>query len=105
MNIDPTDSKGQFYDRGSQYRTGIFYYSLEQKGSATSHLNSLQNSKIFPMAIDVPLYPAKEFYSAKEYHQNYHVKNYKAYCRYKERSGRSAFIKKYWDNRAFLPLP
>src|SRR5437660_176169 len=29
-NVDPTDAGGQFYDRGSQYRTGIFYTSEEQ---------------------------------------------------------------------------
>jgi methionine-S-sulfoxide reductase len=30
-NVDPTDAGGQFVDRGSQYRTVIFYYSEEQK--------------------------------------------------------------------------
>ena len=37
-NIDPTDDGGQFYDRGSQYRTAIFYHNDEQKKIAEQYL-------------------------------------------------------------------
>ena len=36
QQIDPTDASGQFYDRGPQYRTAIFYNSETQRGLAES---------------------------------------------------------------------
>jgi peptide methionine sulfoxide reductase MsrA len=35
-HVDPTDPDGQFVDRGSQYRTAIFYHSEEQRTTAES---------------------------------------------------------------------
>ena len=44
MNIDPTDAGGQFVDRGSQYRTGIYYLNEEQKQLAEASKERLGKS-------------------------------------------------------------
>jgi len=45
--IDPTDPNGQFGDRGTQYRTGIFYHSKKQKELAEQSKQDLENSGKF----------------------------------------------------------
>ena len=41
-NVDPTDRGGQFCDRGSQYRTGIFYEGEAQKRAAEASKRALE---------------------------------------------------------------
>ena len=75
QQIDPTDEGGQFYDRGSSYRTAIFYHNKEQQQKAEVSKKALQESKLFSKPIATQILPAPTFYSAEEYHQNYHKKN------------------------------
>ena len=70
-NIDPTDPGGQFYDRGSQYRTAIFYHNEEQKKLAEFYKKKLDESKAFDNPIVTEISPAATFYKAENYHQNY----------------------------------
>jgi methionine-S-sulfoxide reductase len=51
VNIDPTDAGGQFCDRGSQYRSGIFYADDAQKAAAEASLVKLENDKPFKPAV------------------------------------------------------
>jgi len=95
--IDPTDSGGQFHDRGQSYQTVIFYHDDEQRELAEVSKNSLNTSGRFQVPIVTKILPAKEFYPAEEYHQNYHNKNSFRYELYKQGSGRDTFIKKYWS--------
>lgn len=95
-NIDPTQPDGQFADRGPQYRTAIFYHSEEQKDAALKSKKDLEDSKKFDKPILVEILPAKEFYIAEKYHQNYHKENAAHYEQYKVGSGRAGFIKKVW---------
>ncbi|HOF03790.1 MAG TPA: peptide-methionine (S)-S-oxide reductase MsrA, partial [Atribacterota bacterium] len=74
-NIDPTDDGGQFYDRGSQYRTAIFYHNDEQKKIAEQSKAELGNSGRFTGEIVTRILPVTEFYPAEEYHQDYYLKN------------------------------
>lgn len=97
--IDPTDEGGQFYDRGSSYRTAIFYTTEEQKRIAEKSKAKLQTSGKFGHEIVTPILPAKKFYLAEEYHQYYYRKNPEHYERYHVGSGRAAFQEKHWGTQ------
>lgn len=97
--IDPTDGDGQFADRGSQYKTAIFFMDDEQRKIAEQSKKRLADSKKFNGPIVTKILPAQEFYPAEEYHQDYYKKNFAHYSAYKKGSGRSGFIKKVWDGQ------
>lgn len=99
-SIDPTDSEGQFADRGPQYRPAIFYHSPEQKKVAQQVLDALGKSSTFSKPIMVELLPAANFYPAEDYHQDFAVKNPERYQAYKAGSGRAAFLEKMWGKKA-----
>ncbi|MGD2279341.1 MAG: peptide-methionine (S)-S-oxide reductase MsrA [Candidatus Omnitrophota bacterium] len=95
-NIDPTDPGGQFADRGSQYKTAIFYYNEEQKMAAEDSKKRLEASGKFDRPIATRILKAGEFYKAEDYHQDYHIKEPARYGAYKKGSGREDFLKKKW---------
>ena len=95
--INPTDDGGQFADRGAHYRTAIFYFNDSQKQIAQESKKKLAESEIFDKPIVTPVLPAKPFYIAEEYHQDYYKKNVLHYSLYKAGSGREPFIKKVWS--------
>ncbi len=94
--IDPTDPGGQFVDRGSQYRSVIFYLTPEQKALAEKSREELQRSGRFKKPVITEIIPAKKFYAAEEYHQDYYKKNPIRYKFYRYNSGRDQFLKKIW---------
>ncbi len=96
-NIDPTDPGGQFADRGTQYRTAVYYHNDEQKRRAEQSRKQLAESGRFDKPIATEIKPAAEFYKAESYHQDYHRKNPGAYKRYKKGSGRERFIERAWE--------
>jgi len=95
--IDPTDPGGQFYDRGSSYRTAIFYHTEEQKAEAERSKEELAASGRFDKPIVTEIVPAGPFYPAEDYHQDYYKKNPFRYEMYRKGSGRDAFIEKTWS--------
>jgi len=99
--IDPTDYGGQFADRGTQYFTAVFYYDEEQRRIAEQSKNALDASKIFAHPVITAILPARIFYKAEEYHQDYYKKNVLQYSMYKMGSGRSGFITKTWKKNNF----
>lgn len=92
QNIDPTDSGGQFADRGTQYRTVIFYENEEQKKVAEYSKSNLDACKKYDKPIVTAIEKAQEFYPAEDYHQNYYKKNPLRYNTYKKLSGRAGYI-------------
>ena len=72
---DPTQLNYQGPDIGTQYRTAIFYMNEEQKGIAISSKNSEQASGKYRSHIVTEISPAKSFWRAEEYHQQYIAKN------------------------------
>ncbi|CAM3361732.1 peptide-methionine (S)-S-oxide reductase MsrA [Marinicrinis lubricantis] len=94
--IDPTDPGGQFHDRGDSYRTAIFYHTEEQRQKAEASKQELEQSGRFDKPIVTSIEPAKPFYPAEEYHQDYYRKNALRYHLYRRGSGRDAFIEKHW---------
>lgn len=97
-NINPTDNKGQFVDRGQQYTTAIFYHDANQKHLAEQSKQRLQKKKIFDKPIVTPILKASIFYKAEDYHQDYYKKNPIRYKFYRYRSGRDRFLEKIWKN-------
>ena len=92
-NIDPLDSNGQFCDKGSQYRSAIFYHDAEQRELAEMSKKRIEEGGSLPGPIVTEIVPAITFYPAEEYHQEYYKKNpirYKFYrlsCRRDKRLG------------------
>ncbi|BCG60138.1 peptide-methionine (S)-S-oxide reductase MsrA [Paenibacillus sp. URB8-2] len=99
QQIDPTDEGGQFHDRGSSYRTAIFYHNEEQRKEAEASKVAIQQSGRFSGPVVTPIEPAGVFYPAEEYHQGYHRKNPGHYKRYRKASGREAFIESHWSHK------
>jgi methionine-S-sulfoxide reductase len=96
QQIDPTDAGGQFGDRGTSYRTAIFYHTEEQKQQAEASKKEMDQNGPFSRPIVTPILPAKPFYPAEEYHQDYYKKNPSHYQRYHVGSGRAGYIQQHW---------
>ena len=97
-HVDPTDSGGQFVDRGSQYRTAIFYHDEEQKRMAEESRRELEGSGRFDKPVVTEIVPFSAFYEAEGYHQDYYRKNPLRYRFYRWSSGRDHFLDKAWGN-------
>lgn len=95
--VDPTDAEGQFQDRGPQYRAAIFYHNENQKELAEKTKAELAASGRFNKPIVTEVLPAAPFYTAEDYHQDYHKKNPKHYKEDRAASGRDEFIEKNWN--------
>ena len=81
-NHDPTQGMRQGNDIGTQYRSGIYYFSDEQKVAAEASRDMYGEvlSKAGYRAITTEILPAAEFYYAEDYHQQYLAKNPMGYC-------------------------
>jgi len=98
-HINPTDAGGQFVDRGSQYRSEIFYHTEEQKKIAMASKKALGESRVFDEPIVTSITKFEKFYMAEEYHQDYYKKSSHRYKYYRNGSGRDRFLKKVWKDR------
>lgn len=98
-NINPVQENGQFADRGSQYRTVIFYHDEEQRLQAEVSKRQLEESGKFGGRIATEIEPAGPFYMAENYHQEYYQKDPVHYTFYKIGSGRQSFLEKMWGKR------
>jgi len=96
QQIDPTDSGGQFQDRGSQYRTAIYYHNEKQKQLAENSKKAIEDSGRFKKPIVTEIEPAAIFYPAEDYHQDYHKKNKQHYKEDRAMSGRDEYINEHW---------
>lgn len=76
--IDPTILNRQGNDRGSQYRTGIFYLDEKDLNIIMKSKNEEQKNYKNPIVTEVEC--LKCFYNAEEYHQKYLKKNPGGYC-------------------------
>ena len=99
-HVDPTDPGGQFVDRGSQYRTVIFYHNDRQKRLAEASKRELEASGRFDKPIVTEIVKFTKFYNAEDYHQDYYKKNPLRYRYYRYASGRDQFLKRVWGETA-----
>jgi peptide-methionine (S)-S-oxide reductase len=81
-NHDPTQGMRQGNDVGTQYRSGIYYFSDAQKQAAEQTKAAFQAElqRRGYGSITTEILPAPEFYYAEEYHQQYLAKNPDGYC-------------------------
>lgn len=98
--IDPTDASGQFCDKGSPYKTGLFYQNDEQKTAFEASLEAVKESKPFKAPIVTPVLEAQQFYVAEGYHQDYYKINPIRYNYYRSGCGRDKRIKQLWGEVA-----
>lgn len=96
--VDPTDSNGQFCDKGSSYRTAIFV-TPEQLETAVASKASISQTKPFSDPIVTPVIPASTFYDAETYHQDYYKKNPLRYKYYRNGCGRDKRLKQLWGDK------
>lgn len=76
--IDPTSLNRQGPDRGTQYRSGIYYTEEQDEAVIKDVLQRVQESYKQPVVVEVE--PLQTFYAAEEYHQDYLKKNPHGYC-------------------------
>ena len=76
--IDPTSLNRQGNDRGTQYRTGIYYTNKADIAIINQAVRALADQYKNPIAIEVK--PLTNFYPAENYHQDYLDKNPNGYC-------------------------
>ena len=79
---DPTTLNQQGADRGTQYRSAIFYHDDEQRRQAEEYKRKLNDEQAFANPIVTEIVPLGTFYAAEDYHQNYFNQNEQAnpYC-------------------------
>ncbi len=79
---DPTTLNRQGADVGTQYRSAVFYHSLEQKATAEAAIAELEADHLWDNPIVTEVVPLDTFYPAEDYHQEYFVKHPdQGYCR------------------------
>ncbi len=80
---DPTTVDQQGNDRGSQYRSAIFFHSETQKETAQKVIDIVNKSGAWKNPVVTQVIPFSSFTPAEEYHQDYLVKNPNGYtCHY-----------------------
>ncbi len=80
---DPTTLNQQGADRGTQYRSAIFYANEEQKKVAEDVIKELEQQQVFENPIVTEITPLGPFYNAEDYHQNYYNQNSsQGYCQF-----------------------
>jgi peptide methionine sulfoxide reductase msrA/msrB len=96
--IDPTDPGGQFADRGTQYRTAVFFHDETQLELARESKAALESSGRFDQPIVTEIVAAGPFYPAEDYHQDFYKKDPKRYKSYRRGSGREGYLESVWGS-------
>ena len=102
-NVDPTAVDRQFADRGTQYRTAIFYRNDTEKHAAEASRDALAKSGKFDKPIATQIVPAAEFFPAEEHHQEYYKKQPDHFKAYEYGSGRVRYLAGKWGDDAIKP--
>lgn len=78
---DPTTLNRQGNDSGTQYRSGIYFSTLEQKAFADDMIRQMSQDKLFGKPIVTEVEPLANYWPAEDYHQDYFEKNpNQGYC-------------------------
>ncbi|MSO51946.1 MAG: peptide-methionine (S)-S-oxide reductase [Acidobacterium sp.] len=72
---DPTQLNRQGNDMGRQYRSSIFYASVNQEGVAAAYIQQLNDAKVLDQPIVTTLEPLEQFFEAEAYHQEFVARN------------------------------
>ncbi len=93
-NIDPTQSDGQFCDRGTQYRSAIF--TSDPAEVALAKVSRAAAGRKLGREVVTQILPRSDFWLAEEYHQDYYMKNPGRYLSYRMGCGRDRRLKALW---------
>lgn len=93
-NIDPLALNRQFCDGGTQYRSAIFYHSVNQKKLAEESRYKLEKQRGWRIVTEIV--PSGPFYPAEDYHQSYYRKNPIRYKFYRNGCGRDKRLRELW---------
>lgn len=85
-NVDPLDAKGQFCDKGEQYKAGIYVTGDEERAAAQA--SAMEVSKKLGKPVVTDIMTRGPFYTAEAYHQDYYKKSAGKYARYRAGCGR-----------------
>ena len=78
---DPTTLNQQGADRGTQYRSGIYFYETEQGEEAKELITTIQSSGILQRPVVTEVLPVRNYWPAEDYHQDFFEKNpTQGYC-------------------------
>jgi len=78
---DPTTLNQQGYDKGTEYRSVIFYTTPEQKNEAEAFIKNMNESNSMGAPVVTELVPLEKFYEAEDYHKDYYANHENAgYC-------------------------
>ena len=97
-NIDPTQANGQFCDRGTQYRSGVFPSNPEERRLAEE--SRARVAARLGADIQTEITDASAFWPAEDYHQDYYLKNPTHYERYRRGCGRDRRLQQTWGQEA-----
>lgn len=96
---DPTDSAGQFCDKGESYTTAIYTGSDAEQAAAQA--SKAEVAKELNASVATLIQPAATFYPAEEYHQNFQQKNPAHYTSYRTGCRRDASVAAIWGKDAY----
>ncbi|WP_445940221.1 peptide-methionine (S)-S-oxide reductase MsrA [Pseudomonas sp.] len=97
--IDPVTANAQFCDRGSQYRSAIFYSNAEEQQLAEASKDALDKSGRLPAPVVTEILAASTFYPAEDYHQDYYQRNPLRYNYYRNGCGRDQRLEQLWGKK------
>lgn len=97
-NIDPTQSGGQFCDRGHQYTSAIFTSTPQEREEAEASKKKVAEQLGQPVVTDIR--DAATFWVAEGYHQDFYKTNPAHYERYRTGCGRDARLVQLWGDAA-----
>jgi peptide-methionine (S)-S-oxide reductase len=97
--VDPFDGDGQFCDQGETYAPAIFVANPAEETAAEASKRTIEAR--FPgQSIGVRIIPAKTFWDAEGYHQDYYIKNPVRYAYYRNGCGRDVRLRAVWGASA-----
>jgi len=104
-SIDPTQTSGQFCDRGGSYLSAIFWRNEAQRKAAVASKAAIERSAALTgRTVVTKVSKAGPFWPAEAYHQDYWKKNPERYRAYREACGRDRRLEQLWGDEATVPL-
>lgn len=102
-SVDPTDTGGQFCDRGDTYLTAVWVQSPAEREQAEA--SKAKAEADLGQKIVTPIFDAMPFFVAEDYHQDYYRKNPVRYRYYRWNCGRNQRVEELWGDAAYTGIP
>ena len=100
-NIDPTQANGQFCDRGTPYRSAIFWRTEAQRRAAEASRAAIARAPgLRGRPVVTQVVKAGPFWPAEAYHQDFWKKDPDRYFSYRAGCGRDARLRELWGDQA-----